>query len=238
MADDADVKLYITKIESGSVLAELAGAANILGQLFSIMDYTNIYIDFVKNLRNGIDYFKGLANKTEIDPKEIKYTKAECRRFSDLLDVAAKSKEGDFEISAIEYSSSDEGENKKVHLKINYTSDEAYTAKKGALLAQKHLDAKGDADYEKVLMYFYQTNIDDPKANGRTADKAVISSIWDKPLPVFFVSDLDQQKIRYILDDPKENPFKLSFVVDVNVETNMNEIPTFYRVVNLVQIIR
>ena len=237
-ADDADVKLFITKIESGSVFAELGSAALIMGQLFSIMDYTNIYIEFIRNIGHGIDYFRALTDNNKIDPKEIKYTKAECRRFEDLLDVAAKSKDADFSISAIEYSSSDEKQNKKVHLKINYTSEQAYKAKQGTLLAQKYLDYKGESDYKKVLMYFYQTNIDDPKASGRTSDKVVIKTVLDRPLPVYFVSELDRQKIRRILDDPNENPFKMSFVVDVNVETDRKEIPTFYRVINVSEIIR
>lgn len=237
-ADDADVKLYVTKIESGSIFAELGSAANIMGQFFSVMDYTNIFIEFVKNLQNGVDYFKSLVNIDDLDPREIKYTKAECRRFSDLLDVAAKSKSGNFGISVIEYTTADDKKKKKVHLKINYTSEEAYDAKRGALLAQKSLEYKGEADYKKVLMYFYQTNVDDPKASGRTADKAIIKTIFDRPLPVFFISELDQQKIRYILDDPNENPFRLSFIVDVNVETDRNDLPRFYRVINVNEIIK
>ena len=152
--------------------------------------------------------------------------------------VAAKSKDGDLSISAIEYFSSDEKQNKKVHLKINYTSEQADKAIQGALLAQDYLDYKGEFDCKKVLMYLYQTNIDDPKASGKTADKAVIKTVSDRPLPVNFASELDQQKIRSILDDPKENPFKMGFVVDVIVETDRNGIPTFYRVFNVSEIIR
>ena len=236
-ADDADVKLYITKIESGSVLAELASSSAILGLYFSVMDHTNIFVDFVKNIKDSIDYLKLLVNKENISHDDIRFTKAECQRLSDLLDVASKSKEGNYEISAIEYSSADEKIKKKVHLKVSYTSEEAYNAKRGALLAQKLLEHRGDADYKKVSMHFYQTNIDDPKASGRTADKAIIRTISDKPLPVYFVSDLDQQKIRYILDDPNENPFRVSLVVDVNVETNRHDEPVFYRIMGVDEII-
>lgn len=237
-SDDADVKLYVTKIESGSIIAELGSAIPLLGEYFSIMDHTNIFIDFVKNIKTGIDYFKGLSTSTnDIAPRDIRYTKAECRRFSDILDVATKSK-GVFGVSALDYSSIDNREGREIHLSIRYESEEAHAAQRGALIAQKLLEHRGDADFKKVLMYFYQTNIDNPKSSGRTSDKAVIKLISDKPLPVFFVSNLDQQKIRYVLDDPNENPFKLSFVVDVNVETDRNEIPRFYRVISVDEIIR
>lgn len=36
---DEDVKLYVTKVESGSTLAELASATPVVGAFFSIMDY-------------------------------------------------------------------------------------------------------------------------------------------------------------------------------------------------------
>ena len=85
-----DVKLFITKIESGSVFAELGSAVLNLGQLFSVIDYANIFIEFIRNIKHGIDYFSALTDKNEIDPKEIKYTKAECRRFADLLGCSSQ----------------------------------------------------------------------------------------------------------------------------------------------------
>lgn len=49
-AKDADIKLYVTKIESNCILAELGSAAEIMGAMFQVMDYKNIFIDFVKNI--------------------------------------------------------------------------------------------------------------------------------------------------------------------------------------------
>ena len=122
-------------------------------------------------------------------------------------------------------------------LKISYTSEEAFTARRGAIKAQKALEYTSDADHKSVLMYFYQTNVDDPKSTGRTGDKAIIRAIRDKPLPVYFVSELDQQKIKYMMADPDTNPFKASFVVDVNVETDRNDIPRIYRIMHVHEII-
>lgn len=233
--NDADVKLFITKIENNCILAELGGAVVILGTMFSLMDYVNIFVDFTNRIRVGIDYFKGIGVIGNAEPKEIPYSKAECGRFADLLDVVAKNKEGNLGIKVIEYI--DESKEAKTHLTINFSSEDAYAARKGALIAQKALEYKGEADHRSVLMYFYQTNTDEPKATGRTGNKAIIKSISDKPLPVYFVSEMDQQRIMYTLADPKMNPFKASLIVDVNVETDRKEIPRFYRIIHVHDII-
>jgi len=233
--NEADVKLFITKIENNCILAELGGAVYILGTMFNLMDYANIFMDFTDRLRIGINYFKSISSSGDPDPKEIPYTKAECARFSDLLDVVAKNKNGNLGIKVIEYE--DGPDNAKIYLNIQFSSEEAYAAKKGALIAQKALEYKGEADHRSVLMYFYQTNTDEPKVTGRTGQKAIINSISKKPLPVYFVSEMDRQKIVYTFSDPKLNPFKSSIIVDVNVETDRNEIPRFYRIVHVHEII-
>ncbi|HNC32192.1 MAG TPA: hypothetical protein PKX08_19410, partial [Cyclobacteriaceae bacterium] len=179
--------------------------------------------------------FKALSNLGKVDPKEIPYTKAECNRFADLLEVVAKNKDGNLGIDVIEYV--DETREAKIHLTINFTNEEAYAARKGALIAQKALEYKGEADHKSVLMYFYQANTDEPKVTGRTGNKAIIKSISEKPLPVFFVSELDQQKIMYTLSEPKMNLFKASLIVDVNVETDRKDIPRFYRIMHVHEII-
>ena len=184
---------------------------------------------------NFLRPFKNIGISGNIDPKEIPFSKAECSRFADLLEVVAKNNEGNLGLKVIEYT--DNSKDAKVHLKIDFSSEEAYNARKGALIAQKALEYKGEADYRSVLMYFYQTNTDEPKAAGNTGDKAIIKSISHKPLPVYFVSEMDQQRIMYTLEDPRINLFKASLVVDVNVETDRNEVPKFYRIIHVHQII-
>jgi len=231
--NDADVKLFLTKIENNCILAELGGASVILGQLFTVMDYALIFDNFIQRLKASIDYFKAVGLAGTVNLKELRHSKAECGRFADLLDVVSKNKDGNLGIASLDYNENES----EVRLSVKYSSEEAYQARKGALLAQKALEQTGEADYKSVLMYFHQTNIDDPKSSGRTGDKAVIKTISDKPLPVYFVSEVDQQKIAYTLQDPAVNPLKASIIVDVNVETDRNNIPRIYRVIDVLDII-
>ena len=51
-------------------------------------------------------------------------------------------------------------------------------------------------------------NIEDPKAEGRTGYRAVIKSISDDDLPVHFVSDIDQDRIKDLVLSPDLKPIQ------------------------------
>ncbi len=236
--DDADVKLYLTKISKGSVLAEVASSVIVFGQHYPMLDHIAVFAKFIQDIESGIDYFKAVSrNYKSSVPHDPKYTKAVTRRFKNLLDVVQKT-DGSYGLRSIEYSDEQTKDGVKIHLTVGFSKEDVGQAMEGILIEEKALEYTGEADHKKVSMYFYQTNTDDPKSSGPTADKAVIKSISEKALKVHFVSDLDQQKIRYILDNKNENPFRLNFVVDVNVEVNRHRIPIFYRVINVHDIIR
>jgi hypothetical protein len=232
---DLEVKLYITKIDNNCILAELAGATDILGTLFSVMDYANIFVDFVKNIDDGIQYFLALPAKDlkEIVPAKIPYSKKECSDFENFLKVV--SEQGELGLSVAEYNK--ETSEEKTFVSFKYSSDQAFEARKGAILAQDVLESKGDADYKSVLMYYQQTNTDESKSDGKTGERAVIKAIHPKPLPVYIVSNLDREKVMGHKDDPSLNPLKVSYLVDVNVETDRNDIPKHYRVTSIIETI-
>ena len=149
--------------------------------------------------------------------------------------VVAKNRKGKFALRA--RAGSETADGNKIYAEIELTSDEAAEAQRGALIAQKVLDYRGEADHKNVLMYFQRTSTDDAKADGKTDDKAFIRSISDKPLPIHFASQLDQARINDLKSDPYANPFKAAYRVDVNVETDRKGVPRFYRVVHLHEIL-
>lgn len=232
---DDDVKLYITKIESNCILAELAGASSIVGAYFSILDYQNIFIEYVRNFSSTVQYFVGLSKKENPTAADIECTKAGAQAIADVMAVVANNNEGNFRLRARAGSETPEGH--KVHAEIEISSKEAAQARRGALIAQKVLDYRGGAEYQNVLMYFQRTSTNIAKSDGRTDDKAVIASISSKPLPVYFASTLDQERINDLKDDPSANPFKAAYRVDVNVEVNQKGVPRFYRVLHLHEIL-
>jgi hypothetical protein len=122
-------------------------------------------------------------------------------------------------------------------LEMTFSDSACQEAERGAIRALQVLDGREKADLEKVLMYFYQTNIEDPKRAGRTGDKAIISSVSPEPLSVYVIPETDQQKIRYELDDKSHNPLHTGFVVDVNIENDRKGRPRIYRVLRVHDVI-
>ena len=233
---DEDVKLYVTKVQSGSILAELASATPVVGAFFSIMDYQSVFAQYVSNVGTVADYCRGLLERRNLKPADISITKAGAQAIADVMAVVAENKRGNLRISAIK-AGAEAANGDRVYAEINFTSEEAAQVQRGALLAQKVLDYRGDADYENVLLYFQRTSTDAAKSDGRTDDKAIINSISSKPLPVHFASQLDAARVNDMKADPAQNPFKAAFRVDVNVETDRNQVPRFYRVVHLHEVI-
>ena len=232
---DDDVKLYVTKIESNCILAELAGASSIVGAYFSLLDYQNIFIEYVRNFGSVVQYFIGLSQKESPSAADIECTKAGAQVIADVMAVVANSREGSVCLRARAGSETAEGH--KVYAEIEISSAEAVQARRGALIAQKVLDFRDGTEYRNVLMYFQRTSTDIAKSDGRTDDKAVIATISSKPLPVYFASTLDQERINDLKDDPSANPFKSAYRVDVNVEVDRKGSPRYYRVIHLHEIL-
>jgi hypothetical protein len=233
---DEDVKLYVTKVKSGSIHAELAGAVQVVGAFFSVMDYQSVFANYVTNFGTMAQYFISLLKREDLKASDIECTKAGAQAVADIMAVVAANRDGNLRLAAVR-GGSESATGDKVYVEVSFTSEEAAQAQRGALLAQKVLDYRGDADFQNVLLYFQRTSTDAPKADGRTDDKAIINTISEKALPVHFASQLDAARVNDMKADPRQNPFKAAFRVDVNVETDRNQVPRFYRVVHIHQVI-
>jgi hypothetical protein len=234
-ANSAEVKLYITRIESNCILAELAPALPLLGVLAPVLADVNTVHDFVVNTSNTIKWLVGLAKKKNVSSDDIPYSKRRIGHLRDVVRLVAKNHDSSLGLAAIKYEESS-GQDRAV-LEMHFSDKECRQAELGATKALIALDVREKADREKVLMYFHQTNIEDPKSGGRTGDKAVISSISPEPLSVYIIPETDQQKVRYVLDDKEHNPLYTGFVVDVNIENDRNGRPKIYRVIRIHDIV-
>lgn len=231
----AEIKLYITRIESNCILAELAPALPMLGAIAPVMADVNTVHDFVQNTAKAITWLISIAKKKGVTSDEIPYSKRKIANLRDVVRLVAKNNNSNLGLAAIRYEETT-GQDRAV-LEMSFNDSECRRAHEGAALALAALDVREKADREKVLMYFYQTNIEDPKSGGRTGDKALISSIYPEPLSVYIIPETDQQKVRYVLDDKSHNPLHTGFVVDVNIENDRQGRPRIYRVVRVHDVI-
>lgn len=230
---DDDIRLYVTDIQRGSILAELASAVPVLGAFMPLIYVSPLFTGYVQFFGETINYFRALASKPDVKASDVNTTKAAAQAVSDIMAVVANQPGSSLHFAA----KATDSDGASLTYELRYTSEEAAEAQRGALIAQKVLDYRGGADYENVLLYFQRTSTDSAKSDGRTDDKAVVNSISPKALPVHFASPLDAARVNDMKADPKQNPFKAAFRVDVNVETDRNRVPRFYRVVHIHEVI-
>lgn len=233
--DTKDVKLFITKIESNCILAEMAPALPLFGSLAPIFTDANTVADFVKNISDLINWLRNLSTKSEVMADEIPHSKRRLNNVRDIVRLVGNAKDSNLGLKAIRYV--EETNEDKVLLEMDFSDAACREAERGAVMAIQALESREKADKEKVLMYFYQTNTDDPKSSGKTGDKALIESISPDPLSVYVIPETDQQKIRWVLDDKDHNPLHTGFVVDVNIENDRKGKPRIYRVLKVHEVI-
>jgi len=205
--DPDSVKLYITNLNSGSLLAELIPFAP---YMLPIVQYSTTIIDYAKYLKVLYDYFTGKTKELLEHPD-----KTSLQNVSDIVEPIAKDKGSQFNLGAINASGN-------VAITVNLNSLEANAVQNAARREIERIREPDRGIHNKVLMYLYQARDD---LTSTTGDKAVIESISPNPVKTVFMSETIKAKV--LLD-----PFKKVFIVDVAVET-INNVPKLYRILEL-----
>ena len=81
-----------------------------------------------------------------------------------------------------------------------------------------------------VPFIWHRTDRDKAKTSGSTSDRGVISSVWEKPLPVYFASNMEKAKHEMNMQD--RNPFELVYIVDVFVAYD-EDTPKIYTITDV-----
>lgn len=209
-------KLHVTKLESGSIIMEIAPYTLFLGTI-AMMDGGVIVADFTNRLWRAIQAFSSHPHdKTSVEPPSIEDAK-DIREFTKPLLGKNGASLG---IKHAKYEKSD-GEK---HTVVFYTFDEN-ELNRAAINIEKTLEIEDLRDNghqrtsvqikEEVMLFMDQANRGPGKQKGRTGDKGIIPDVSDKPLPVYFRKSFQDLKGQIVKD---VNPLTSTFVVDVHVQ--------------------
>ncbi|MBB4439875.1 MULTISPECIES: hypothetical protein [Rhizobium] len=210
-------KLYVTKLETGSVLMEIAPYAMIMGTL-SVMDGAIIVADFTSRLWRGVAAFSGSpAESTWIEPPSPE----DARDIKEFTTPLLGKKGSALGIKHARYEKTDG--KRRVVVEYNFTESELNRA---AINIDKALESPFLSDNEassvpreqikrEVMLFMDQANRGPGKERGRTGDRAIIPDIYDKPLPVYFRKSFQNLKSQITRE---VNPMTSAFVVDVHVQ--------------------
>jgi hypothetical protein len=220
---DEAPKLYVTRLETGSVVLEVAPLVVIMGAL-TIMDGSVIVADFTNRLWRGIKAFSGRGD--EVPRLEIPSPEdaADLKAFTAPLLGKAGAALG---ITHARYEKRDS----EKHTIVEYTLDEtelnraAINIDKQLLLPAPDetsvLDAAGKF-HSEVMLFLEQANRGPGKEKGRTGDRGVIPDISEKVVPVYFKQSIQGIKERMLRG--QENPFSMVFVVTVHAQSIAGEV--------------
>ncbi|HJN25445.1 MAG TPA: hypothetical protein QGG18_07135 [Rhodospirillales bacterium] len=222
--EEANVRLYVSKISDGCIEAELTVYALIFKDLIRSMDYANIMADFTHRVGRTVRYFSGQGER----PQGL--TIADTKDAGKFLSSVTGQVKAGISLRKANYKNGGQS----IDFEYDFNSKEIETANSAI---QKELAEEPETETHKtkknVLFVWHQINKEKGKTGGRTSDKAVITSIIDKPLAVFFPVGTDSIKRSMVHTDG--NPlYGKAFMVDVNVEYHGTE-PKVYTVLKMHQ---
>lgn len=234
-------KLYVVKLDSGSVVAEIVPLVTLLGAIIYTMDSGVIVADFTRRLVNGIKAFSEPKSSEPALPAPSKDDASDIREFVRPLTGKHGAELG---IKHARYEAQD-GER---HTVVEYTFDEAalnraavnidsaLTSDAFDLLPFAETGERASSILSEVMLFFETASRKPGKEQGRTADRGIVPDVSDKALPVHFRStihgDLKAQMVRGDVN-PLTN---FAFVVDVHVQRVDGE-PKAYLVTDLHRVI-
>lgn len=229
-AGDEAPKLYVTRLQTGSVIMEVAPLAVLLGYV-TWMDNALIVADFTNRLWRGIKAFSSPAEargKVEIPTRD---DARDIREFAKpLLGINGAH-------LGIKHARFEKGEGER-KIVIEYDFDEA-ELNRAAINIEKALelppptlpdDAPEEKIHREVVLFLEQAHRGPGKEVGRTGDRGVIPDISERVVPVYFHQSVRPLKERMMHGE--ENPFELAFVVDAHV-TVLNGVVRAYTITEI-----
>jgi hypothetical protein len=209
---EATPKLFVTKLSSGSVRAEIAPCALLLGQAYLAMGGAVTIADFAGRLNRGLRAFAGLdAAAVPVQPSRD--DTSDLREFVKPLTGRARAQLG---ISHARYHER-EGTREVV---VEYTFDEA-SINRAALAMDRSLESEPEKPatstrpMSEVLLYFDVASRAAGKEKGRTHDRAIVPEVTDKPLPTYFRKGVSGDPKDAIRRDGANPIANTGYIVDV-----------------------
>lgn len=217
--EDAAPRLFISKLENGSVIAEIVPYVVILGQAVQFADSAMVVSDFTKRIGRAIRAFSGDTPAVEAlpslpskeDSRDLReFMKPVTGRIGAELKIAHarfERTDGD-KRTLIEYAFTEDALNRAA-----LTIDAELNAPEGVLLDEAP-DDNSTSPMNEVMLFLQQASRAAGKEAGRTADRAIVPTVSPKALPVYFQKDAGDLKSQMIDD----NALKSTFIVDIDVQ--------------------
>ena len=221
--EDVEFRLYITKIESKCIDAELAGFVASALPVVQSMDYALIIDGFQQRFQFLVKKFAARGSKNKRENEEVApIPLTEAKEFAKVIKAAG---DGGVVMERRKYF---ENGNVAIEEKLQFSPELVRKSGEGVSAYIEERTQSEDADKKKVSLYLTRLDKDHHGVSMRSPERGIIESISMKSLSVHWISELDSKRIKSL----EENLFSLVFTVDVKVEKVRGN-PKAYRVIKL-----
>lgn len=234
---DTTPRLFIAKLENGSVIAEIVPYIVMMGHAVPYMQQAMVITNFTNRVAKAI---KAFADGTGVAPQPATIlSRDDASDLRTFIGPLTGRKGAELKISHARYEHHDGDKSTFVEYSFDETElNRASLTMEAASIDPQLLEAPGGKtatiSRKEVMLFFHQASRAAGKSSGRTGDKAVIPAISDKSLPVYFQDDagLKEQMVQ-----GQSNPLTdTTFVVDVDVQQVDGE-PKGYMVTHVHRVI-
>ena len=197
-----ETKLVIMDVRKGSIILELAPW---LLPIIAEYDKIKPAIDFLKDLASAYNLLK-LPGGRLPDP-----TTQRLKNLGDTVRAIVGDSDGAIKIAA-------RHKEKGLLQEIVVTKDDAVAIEQNASRQRKEIEARTAVDLPGVVMRLHQSSVAEPSVGKKTSEKGVIERYDMTPRPLIYASENAAQRIKGVIAEAGDNPYKKLFVVDVDVE--------------------
>ncbi|MDO5705473.1 MAG: hypothetical protein Q4G49_10445 [Paracoccus sp. (in: a-proteobacteria)] len=215
-----ETRLLIVDVRKGSIILELLP---VLAPFVSTAEVTNTAVAFVENMRAAVTQLSQPGGRIQ------NATTTQLKNLNDTVRLVADDAKGELSIAA-RYKSGD------VIQEIVIDKKDAQVIEANVTAQRKEIEAKGSAQYERVLMRLHQSSADGLKLDKRTSEKGIVERIDITPRTLIYASDRAGERIKNEILNGDGNPFQKGFIVDLDVETVGGK-PRVYRILDVHEVI-
>lgn len=234
-ADDVPAKLFVTRVKSGSIEFELATLAYLYMVAQGAANGLVIWTDFYDRIKRTLGYLAGHL------PRPPSYSIQDARDFDSFIKTVAGKKRGRLNVRRAKFHQ--KSGRRETLAEFDFTEQDVANAHMKLAnevielpaLPNQEVATKKQKMERDVPFIWFRTDREKGKSSGQTSDRGIIAKITDKPLPVFFASEIDNAKDR--MTKIKANPFDLVYKVDTAIEYDDEGNPTRYIIMNINEII-
>lgn len=227
-------RLVVTDLRSGSVEFEIAlPIVTMVAQAAMAVDYSLIWASFFEKIGNSISYLGGMA------PRPANFDREDAKDFHSFLGVVQGKRKPGLNMRRAKF----HGKTKSRETIAEFEFDEGALANAGMQLAVDMDEVpiaeisvtKNHRMERSVPFVWYRTDREKGKSAGQTSDRGIVTKVTDRPLPVYFASDMKNQKNSMIKTE--HNPFSVVYIVDVSVEYSEADEPRTYTITNIHKVV-